>query len=106
MIKALTHIDYRAATWIVIAVSVGNQMAGVNVLTIYASSIFEDCAKGGGPAYFSSKACTYFTGMAGFLGAFLSNFTIKKFSRKQIFFGGHTTIGINLLLIAICITYS
>ena len=103
MIKALTDIDYRRATWILIFVSVGNQMAGINILTVYATSIFDDCAKGGGPASFSPKACTYFTGMSGFLGAFLSNFSVKRFSRKQIFIGGHVSIGVNLLLVAICI---
>jgi len=78
-------------------------MAGINILTVYATSIFNDCANGGGPASFSPKACTYFTGIAGFFGAFLSNFTVKKFTRRQLFIGGHVSIGINLLLVAICI---
>ena len=103
MKTALFDIDYRRATWILMFISLGNQMAGINILTVYATSIFEACADGGGPASFSPKACTYFTGMAGFLGAFLSNFTVKKYTRRIVFIGGHVSIGINLLLVAICI---
>jgi len=76
-------------------------MSGINILNVYAETIFTDVANAGGAAAFSPKACTYFLGMSGLLGAFLSNFTVKNVTRRQVFIGGHTCIGICLLLVAI-----
>ena len=67
---------------ILIFVSVGNQMACVNLMSIYATTIFEDCAKGDGPVYFSPKACTYITGFSHFLGAIISIYTVKRYTRR------------------------
>jgi hypothetical protein len=72
-------------------------MSGVSILNIYAETIFTDVSNAGGAAYFSPKSCTYFTGMSGFIGAFLANFTVYFLSRRHVFLFGHTAMGIFLL---------
>ena len=49
------------------------------------------------------KIDNYFLGGAGFLGAFLSNFTVSTFSRRAVLLGGHTGIMIGMILIYIFI---
>lgn len=102
MMDALFSPDYRRATWVCVFIAVANQMSGINILNIYAETIFEDVADAGGAAAFSPKACTYFIGVSGFVGAFLSNFTVKYLTRRQVFIVGHTCMGFCLLLVAIC----
>lgn len=101
--QALCDSDYRGATWVVLFIAVANQMSGINILNIYAETIFIDVSNSGGAAYFSPKDCTYFTGMSGFLGAFLANFTVYFLSRRQVFLIGHTCMGLFLLGVAVSI---
>jgi len=101
MKDALFNKDYRNATWVCVFIAIANQMSGINILNIYAQTIFEDVANAGGAAAFSPKACTYFIGVSGFLGAFNSNFTVKFLTRRQVFLIGHICMGICLLLVAV-----
>jgi predicted MFS family arabinose efflux permease len=101
MKDALFAPDYRRATWICVFIAIANQMSGINILNIYSKTIFEDVKDAGGAASFSPKGCTYFIGIAGFLGAFLSNFTVKYLTRRQVFIIGHINMGICLLLVAV-----
>ena len=80
-------------------------MSGINILNIYTETIFTDVSNSGSSAYFSPKSCTYFTGMSGFLGAFLANFTVYFLSRRQVFIFGHIAMGLFLQGVAIFIVY-
>jgi len=40
-IASLCHQNYRKASWLVIYIVIGAQMAGVNIINIYTSTIFE-----------------------------------------------------------------
>lgn len=41
ILDALCHEDYRRASWLVIFIVVAIQMAGVNIINIYTTTIFE-----------------------------------------------------------------
>ena len=79
-----------------------NQMSGINVVNVYAPTIFDQIKKDNpGSGGFTTEQDTYFIGAAGFLGAVLSNFTVALFSRRKLFIGGHMLMGVFLSLIAI-----
>ena len=103
MAQALCDKEYRVATWVVLFIALANQMSGINILNIYAETIFIDVKNQGGAASFSPKGCTYFTGMSGFIGAFLANFTVYFLSRRQVFLIGHACMGVFLLGVAVFI---
>ena len=42
---ALFHPDYRGATWMGMWLAVTNQMSGINVLNVYAPTIFKNIKK-------------------------------------------------------------
>jgi len=79
-----------------------NQMSGINIVNVYAPTIFTEIRnKNHTTGGLSPEQCTYFVGAAGFVGAVLSNFTVAYFSRRALFLGGHVLMGIFLLLVAI-----
>lgn len=41
IIDALCHQDFRRATWLVIFIVIAIQMAGVNIINIYTTTIFK-----------------------------------------------------------------
>jgi len=50
-IASLCHQNYRKASWLVIYIVIGAQMAGVNIINIYTGTIFiaiDKNSKGGG----------------------------------------------------------
>jgi hypothetical protein len=78
-------------------------MAGVNIINIYTPIIFEEISKKGGSSDLSATTQSYFIGVSGFFGAIFAAFTVLKFSRRMIFIGGHTIIGISMLSIGMFI---
>ena len=76
-------------------------MAGVNIINIYTSTIFEDIALKGAKSSLSPKTQTYFIGISGFVGAILAAFSVQNLTRRQIFIGGHSIIGVCMLLIGL-----
>lgn len=55
IIDALCHQDYRSASWLVIYIVIAIQMAGVNIINIYTTTIFEAIEKEGGKSDLSPK---------------------------------------------------
>ena len=98
--STLTSEEFRKATWVCIAIAVYNMMSGVNIINGYSTQIFDKIGEDG---TFSTSQKNYFVGCSGFLGAFFSNFTVAFLTRRTILIGGHTLMGIFLLLIAIFI---
>ena len=78
-------------------------MAGVNIINIYAPTIFERIKKSGGNSTLSATSQSYFIGVSGFFGAILAAFTVLKFSRRAIFISGHSIIGVCMLSIGLFI---
>ena len=56
IIDALCHKDYRTASWLVIFIVFAFQMAGVNIINIYTTTIFEAIKKEGGSSVLSPKS--------------------------------------------------
>ena len=100
---SLCHKDYRTATWLVIFIVIAIQMAGVNVINIYTKVIFDAIEKEGGVSSLSAKTQSYFIGISGFFGAICAGFTVLYFSRRTIFIGGHSIIGVCMLAIGLFI---
>ena len=78
-------------------------MAGINIVNIYAATIFQNIIKEGGTMFVSVPTAGIFVGVSGFIGAFTSNFTVFYLSRRGVFIGGHLFMMIFLLLTAIFI---
>jgi hypothetical protein len=103
---ALCNQDFRRASWLVIFISIAIQIAGVNIINIYTTTIFEFISASGASSKLSAKTQSYFIGISGFFGAILAAFTINKFSRRAIFLGGFGIIGICMLSIGLFIDIS
>ena len=55
IIDSLCHQDYRRASWLVIFIVIAIQMAGVNIINIYTTTIFEAIKKQGGSSSLQPK---------------------------------------------------
>ena len=79
-------------------------MSGINIVNIYATTIFEDIQKASTtPATLTPTACSYFIGIAGITGAIISAFTCLYLTRRMVFIGGHVLMGISLVGVAVFI---
>jgi len=85
-------------------IAIFNAMAGVNILNIYAYTIFNKIVEDGNDMKLSPTQCTYFIGISGFVGSLLSNFIIGLIKMRPIMIGGEILICIFLFLVAIFIT--
>lgn len=92
---------YWRATWIGMFVGFANSMAGVNAIYIYAKVIYDDIDSKSDSLSLTPTQCTYVIGVIGFIGALLSHYTIKAFSRRTLFIGFHFMIGVCLVCVSI-----
>ena len=88
--------DFRKASWVCIFLAISNQMSGINIINIYAYTIFKTISDSGAEMPLSAKSMTYFIGASGFVGAYLGNFTVKQFSRRGLLINSH-------LMMAVCL---
>lgn len=100
---SLTHADYRVATWVCVFLGFAQQMAGINIINVFTSTIFDKIAEKGAISPLSSKTESYFIGASGFFGAFLGIFTVRIFTRRFLFIFNHFTMMICLVSIGVCI---
>jgi len=104
--QALFHRDYRGATWMGVWLAVCLNMSGINIINVYAPTIFTEIKdKTQTTGGLSPIQNVYFVGAAGFVGAVLANFIVAYLSRRALFIGGHLLMGIFLVSVAICINY-
>ena len=77
-------------------------MSGINILNVYAPTIFDNIRKStGAKGGLSTEQDVYFVGAAGFVGAVLANFTVAYFSRRTLFIGGHALMGVFLATVGL-----
>ena len=81
-----------------IAVAIFNNLAGIGIINIFATQIFDTILRRGAHSKLSAKQDTYFIGGAAFLGSILSYIVISTFSRRTIFIGCHFFMGALLML--------
>ena len=79
-------------------------MAGINIINIYCTTIFENIAKNGGALSIAPKTESYFIGIMGFTGSCGGYFTLQYVSRKNLMLYGHVIMGICLILVAVFVT--
>lgn len=83
-----------------IIVALFNNMSGIGIINIYTIAIFEAIHKKGAVSRFTPIEDGYYMGFSGFLGAFLSYYTVSLLSRRAIFIGGHFIMAILLFATA------
>jgi hypothetical protein len=83
-----------------LAVGFFNNMAGIGIVNIFSTTIFENVHKGQAVRTLSIKQENYYIGLSGLVGAVLSLWTIKYLSRRTIFIGGHLLMAVLLLMVA------
>ena len=93
--RALFSKDYRYATWLCMGLAFFFQMSGMNIVSIYSTTIFEDLEKVT-TSPLSVKTDNYFIGFAGVFGALTSPLPFKYLSMRAVFLGGHTVMGMLL----------
>jgi len=93
--------EFRRATWICIGLAVAFQMSGINIVTIFSTSIFTILNKNGMTLALSIKTNNFILGLTGFFAAFLSNFSVGFFKRRTVLVGGQIGIMIGTWLIFI-----
>jgi hypothetical protein len=82
IIKALTHVDYRSASWMVFYIMLAFNLSGIPIINIYTPEIFKSIKQQGGVSAFTPYQQSTFIGVSNFVGALLSNFTIFKFKKR------------------------
>jgi len=92
--------EFRSATWICISIAAYNMMSGIHIISANSTKIFDKIGEEG--TYTTSQK-NYFVGISGFLGAFLSNFTVAFLTRRTLLIGGHILMCVFLLMTAIFI---
>ena len=95
MMKALFDVNYRYATWLCIGLAFFFQMSGMNIVSIYSTTIFENMSKVS-DSPLSVKTDNYFIGVAGLFGALTSPLPFKYLSMRTVFIGGHCIMGLLL----------
>ena len=79
-------------------------MAGIYIINIYCTKIFENIAENGGALSIAPKTESYFIGVMGFTGACSGYFTLQYVSRKNLMLYGNIVLGLLLFLVAIFVT--
>ena len=81
-------------------VAVAGVMAGCNIIFIYAKQIYDKINDSGASrSGLTPTQDTYVIGSMGLVGAILSNWTVKYFSRRALFIGFHLVMGVFLALV-------
>lgn len=98
----LTDPNLRKSTWMAIWVAVSNIISGICLVNGFVILIF-DKLNGFNQAHgklvrYTSKQDSYIVGFANIIGAIASYYTIKTFSRRVIFIGGHFIMGAVLIV--------
>lgn len=96
--RTLTDPNLRKSTWMAIWVAVSNILSGVCLVNGFVILIFEklntyNLEHHGKMNKYTAKQDSYIVGFANIFGAILSYYTIKIFSRRAIFVGGHILMG-------------
>lgn len=85
-------------------VAVAGVMAGCNIIFIYAKQIYDKIqASGESTSGLTTAQDTYVIGSMGLVGAILSNWTVKFFSRRSLFIVFHGLMGVFLALVAVSV---
>ena len=98
VIGAMTDPRKSGSSWMCVWVAIFNNLAGIGIINIFATQIFDTILSRGAHSKLTAKQDTYFIGGAAFLGAILSYYSIAIFTRRTIFIGGHFFMGTLLLL--------
>ena len=75
-------------------------MSGINIIKIYALTIFKDIELSGASMPLSPETMTNFIGLAAFVGSYLGYFTVKHFSRRGLLINSHLLMALCLSLVA------
>ena len=101
MWHALTSPNQRNASWLSVFLAAFNNLSGIGIISIYATSIFESILSNHkDKSRMTAKEDAYFLGLAGLIGAILSFYSVAIFSRRKLFIGGHFFMGVLLLMSA------
>lgn len=74
-----------------------NNMAGVSIVGIFATTIFENVHKGQLIRSISLRQENFYIGLGGFAGGILGIWTVKYLSRRTVFIGGHLLMAVLLI---------
>ena len=94
----MSNPNYRRATWTCMGLAFANQMAGINIINLLSTPIFQKLSNDITLTN-TIKFDNYFLGGCGFVGSVLANVTVTFLSKRAVFIGGHAFIMIGLLLI-------
>lgn len=78
-------------------------MAGVTFIITFGNYVFEEIAKSGAKSSLTTLQQASFIGVSSFIGAILAGLVVKFFSRRGLFIGGSTIIGVSMILIGVFI---
>lgn len=95
---ALCNPWYRRATWICIIYMFYHEAAGINVLLMYSSTIFENMEGSGG---MSPRAGSVLIGGCKIIFALFAIQTAKYLPRRTMLIVGHTTIAATWFVMAV-----
>ena len=76
-----------------------NNMGGVSIIGIFATTIFDNVHKGQLLISLSLKTELFYIGLSGFIGAVLGLWTVKYLTRRAIFIGGHLIMAVQLFFV-------
>lgn len=76
-----------------------NNMAGVSIIGIFSTTIFENVHKGQLIRSISLNQENYYIGLSGFVGSVLGLWTVKYLSRRTVFIGGHLLMAVLLFFV-------
>ena len=95
MWHALTSPNQRNASWLSVFLAAFNNLSGIGIISIYATSIFESILSNHkDKSRMTAKEDAYFLGLAGLIGAILSFYSgVMNFFFYSGFAGGITTTG-------------
>ena len=101
----LTDPRYKKATWLAMAIAFFNQMSGVNLISIYSTTLFENLQEDAADGGFSITpgTGTALVGVSQFIGCLVAPLLGKCFGLKPIFVGGQFAMAISQLAVAIAV---
>lgn len=95
--NVFTQSPERRAAWMCMTIAFFNNMAGVSIVGIFATTIFENVHKGQLIRSISLRQENFYIGLGGFAGGILGIWTVKYLSRRTVFIGGHLLMAVLLI---------
>lgn len=103
--ESLSNPKYASATRLCMMIGLLKQLTGVNAVTLYSTTLFEqeeDPSESGG---FSPHMGTALVGVASFVGAILGPLVQTLFKQRPMFIVGHVLMGLCLATVGIAIQF-